>query len=121
MTQNRGITDVSKEIREIENKKEELQRKQKLWNEYKDHWTYLQKQEEQLLEEVAYISQRTVSEKQALKQLDYMSEEQREVNNYFESIDESFSQEKKKLATTEEELTFEYYELRKKEETDDEI
>lgn len=110
-----------KQIKQVEEEQDSLRKKKTLWEEYKENWVYLQREEQSLLEEVAYLSQGTVSANQAERQLIYFEEENQEVQRYFNQIDEGFDEKKKGLMDKEEELMNTYEEAKKREAANDEI
>ncbi|WP_429948356.1 hypothetical protein [Enterococcus sp. AZ101] len=122
MDKKRTMADVSKQVSELEDEKRSSQKKKKLWEEYQEHWAYLQREEQAILEEVAYLSQGTVAMNHATQQLTYFEEEQRSFARTFDSIDEHFEQKEKEFYAREDQLTEAYYDAKKQEEaTDDEI
>ncbi|WP_314062472.1 hypothetical protein [uncultured Vagococcus sp.] len=100
-----------------ENAKERLEKKQRLWESYKEELNYLHRQEQEALDEVAHFSKGTVSYKNATHQLEDFLEEGREIKNLSLEIEDTFEQEKKTLIEEEDRLTEAYYKSKSEEES----
>lgn len=111
----------SKVLQELEEERDQLQKKKNFWEEAKEQWAYLQREEQSLLEEVAYLSQGTVSANHAQGQLTTFDEEARDIQRQFMTIDDTFESKEKDFGMKEEELTEAYYTAKKQEAEDDEI
>lgn len=122
MDKKKSVQEVSNQLVTLEDEKISVHKKKNLWEEYQEHWAYLQKEEQSILEEVAYLSQGTESMNHATQQLIYFEEEQRAVAQAFDSIDEGFEQKEKEIHDREDHLNTAYYEAKKQEElNNDEI
>lgn len=122
MDKKKSVIEVSNQLATLEDEKLSIRKKKNLWEEYQEHWAYLQKEEQSILEEVAYLSQGTESLNHATQQLIYFEEEQRAVAQAFDSIEEGFEQKEKEFYDREDHLNTAYYEAKKQEElSDDEI
>lgn len=116
------MAEVSKQLVALEDEKMAIQKKKNLWGEYQEHWAYLQREEQAILEEVAYLSHGTTAMNHSVQQLAYFEEEQQTFNRTFDSINEGFEQKEKEFYSREDQLTTAYYEAKKQEESsDDEI
>lgn len=104
---------IYKQLQEVEDEKYELSKKKNLWEEYQDHWYYLQRQEQDLLGEVDYLSKQTTSSRDASQQLDSFEEERGKHRRFVMDIDDEFDQKQKKLSTLENQLNEDYYEAKK--------
>lgn len=112
-------TEVMNQMAKLEEEKDDTQKKKRLWEEYQEHWAYLQREEQSVLEEVAFLSHGTVSMNHAAQQLTYFEEEKQAVARTFDSIDEDFEQKEKAFYDREDQLNTAYYEAKKQEETND--
>ncbi|MHC5218092.1 hypothetical protein ACYSNR_15640 [Enterococcus sp. LJL128] len=112
---------LSNQLQEVEEERELMQKKKNFWEEAKEHWRYLQREEQAVLEEIAYLSQGTVSANHAQEQLDVFEAESFDIQRQFAEIDERFESKGKALYTREDELTNDYYEAKQQEAEDDEI
>ncbi|MGX7419198.1 hypothetical protein ACWOFR_10415 [Carnobacterium gallinarum] len=110
---------ISKQLQQVDDEKVELSKKKTLWEEYQDHWDYIQQQEQDVLGEIDYLSQQTTSARDASQQLDYFEEERRKHSHFIAKIEDEFDQKKKKLITLEDDLNEDYYEAKKEEAAND--
>lgn len=118
MENKRSSADISKQLNHLEDEKLQLKKKKNLWEAYKEQWQYLQKREQELLGEVAYLSQGTVSAKHAAGQLDFFEHEVREATRFFYEVDDTFEQKEKKFYHKEDDLNEAYFETKRQEEAD---
>ncbi|WP_086445194.1 hypothetical protein [Candidatus Enterococcus lemimoniae] len=122
MDKKKSVIEVSNQLSALEDEKLSIHKKKNLWEEYQEHWAYLQKEEQSILEEVAYLSLGTESMNHATQELMYFEEEQRAASQAFDSIEEGFEQKEKELYDREDHLNAAYYETKKQVEVnDDEI
>ncbi|MGX7418405.1 hypothetical protein ACWOFR_06325 [Carnobacterium gallinarum] len=110
---------ISKQLQQVDDEKVELSKKETLWEEYQDHWDYIQQQEQDVLSEIDYLSQQTTSARDASQQLDIFEEERGEHRRFVMEIEDEFDQKKKKLITLEDDLNEDYYEAKKEEAAND--
>lgn len=115
------LVGLSQQLRELEDEREDLHKKKNFWEEAKEHWLYLQREEQSLLEEVAYLSKGTVSATHADGQLAVFEEEAQDIQRQFIEIEDTFESKEKALYMKEDELTDAYYEAKKQEVEDDEV
>lgn len=110
---------LSKQLQQVDDEKYELAQKKRLLEDYQDYWLYLQRNEQDLLGEVAYLSHQTVSAKHAGQELDSFEENKRKQDRFFEGVEEEFAQKKKKLSERETQLNEEYVKAKSEEAKND--
>lgn len=91
------------------------QKKKNQWEALIEEWQYQQRQEEELLGEIAYYSKGTISERQANVQLDYFEEEKKAAFHCFAATEEEMEKKKKELRQQADDLNEKYYQAKQEE------
>lgn len=115
MSDNQDSTSFAEQLNSIEEARDHLDKKAIEWEGYQRDWHDLLQQEQQLLSEVAYVSNGTVSANHACNQLDEFQAETRRMQAIMSEVDEGFANKRRALSQKEEEITEAYYQEQREE------